>query len=376
MKSSLFPRVHAPILTIFVCLVLGWSSAVLFGAEPAATHSKRVLDVNYGAAIATARFHVPPEELRELVYRLLDEDGFRVVRIVGSIPKEGQTLKAKKHLRRTECELIPDVDPSISTLSFEYGRFGNRDWSEKALKMIVAELRLRMKILDEEPRKIIETPDTQALTMIAGDTPKPAAISGTEYYESKVDIPPDNPLPIPALSIDPDSPAPFDTPAPPPPPPAIPDPLVSPVTSSAGGGEIVTLPGQKNGTQGPHPAETLFRGIQRGEINLRNPGRRKSTHSCRWRGSTPATRPATRSARRSPHGLRTRSRNARSAPTTPARWSASSTAPWAPAQVAAPAIAELKQQFNAILARGDFDDAEKSGWHADAGALLVVSPAP
>jgi hypothetical protein len=233
--------------------------------DGAATQTRHVIDVNRGEKFATARIRMKATELRELVYRLLDEDGFRVVRYTGSIPDTGETLKAKKHLRHVECELLPDRDPQVTTLSFEYTRFGNRPWSERALNMVVAEVSKHdppavpaRKRADDPP------PPAPEPEVPAADALKKAAIPSVNYFDPSYENDKyETSMPIPLLSIQPLAPpvAPEDN-ATAPKPAAPTDAAAIPKGMTA---EVVTLPGQKN-ARVANPGEELFRTIQRGDV--------------------------------------------------------------------------------------------------------------
>jgi hypothetical protein len=238
-------------------------------AEPSAlaasiSPSRHVLDVNRGDRIATARLRIAPNELRELLYRLLDEDGFRVVRYTGAIPKEGETLKAKKHLRHVECEIVPDADPQVTTLSFEYSRFGNRPWSERALNMVIAELTKHDAPEIPAPHPVVQpAPEPVAQS----DAPK-APIPALNYFDPSYEDKYETSMPIPPLSIQPlatpssggtDADKDADT--------KKSDEPKSIASAQPTGitAEVVTLPGQKN-AHAPNPGEEIFRSIQRGDV--------------------------------------------------------------------------------------------------------------
>ena len=253
--------------------------ACLAAAEPSAAAavppSPHILDINHGDRFATARLRMAPAELRELVYRLLDEDGFRVVRVSGAIPKEGETLKAKKHLRHVECEIVPDTDPHVSTLSFEYSRFGNRPWSERALNLIVAEItkhdppeapaHAAFQAAPEPVAQFQEKLETvqASHTSEAAKTPIPSMNYFDPTYEEKYETS----MPIPPLSIQPlsqntasaDGEKADDA--------KKPEEAKPPVAAPPAGmtAEVVTLPGQKN-AHAANPGEDIFRTIQRGDI--------------------------------------------------------------------------------------------------------------
>jgi hypothetical protein len=345
------------------------------GADPPAAEAppaparpaKRVIDITRSEKIVTARLRVPAAELRDLVYRLLDDDGFRVTRIVGDIPLDGQTLKAKKHLRHVECELVPDRDPNVSTLSFEYTRFGNQAWSDRALEMVIVEVS-KDDPPDEPARKIAETSAPAA----------PAApIPSVNYFGHKVVEKSDPPMPIPALSIDPDAPAQFTSRGSPnnaaaeKPAPA--RPVSGSVVTRARGddAEVVTLPEQK-GAPDEHPSETLFRSVQRGDVDEKSGEERISVF------------------------LQVAWIDARRAPTDPQRhdlahWLAHALAERqigskdagaivglidravGPAQVSAEASKELVQKLRTIVEHSELEEKDRAEWIAEIGALL--SPA-
>ena len=270
MAFGALQRVAAASLLILLPLTLP-----SFAADgPATSTTKHILDVNRGEKFATARIRMDAADLRELIYRLLDEDGFRVERVAGSIPREGMTLKAKKHLRRVECEIVPDSDPGVTAISFEYSRFGNRPWSERALNMIIADItkheppdvpaRVVSAVAPQPP--VFEAPAgvVAEVAPAPGAETKPA-IPTVDYFDptySHEKYEERTSMPIPPLSIQPlnrpEAPeAPAETPAA--------KPAAAEVAAPGMTAEVVVLPGQKN-ARTSNPGEEIFRSVQRGDI--------------------------------------------------------------------------------------------------------------
>jgi hypothetical protein len=212
-------------------------AASAFGGEGAEeTPSKqKVLEVNKRDSIASARFRLKATELRDIVFRILDEEGYRVVRNTDPIPAEGTTFKGKRRLRRVEWEIIPGQEDGTSVLSIEYSRFGNRDWTEHAMKVIVDDIG-KHDPPREKAGKIADAP--------AGDAP---AIKGPDYLGSNFEKPTkeekanDLVFPIPPLAISNEKPAPAATP--------------------------VSKPAAEKAELIQEPSEDLFRGVQRGDVN-------------------------------------------------------------------------------------------------------------
>ncbi len=268
----LFPalqRVAAATLIVMACALPS-----LAEDGPVTSTTKHILDVNRGEKFATARIRMSATDLRELIYRLLDEDGFRVERFAGSIPREGQTLKGKKHLRRVECEIVPDTDPTVTALSFEYSRFGNRAWSERALNMVIADITkheppdvpTRAVTAAPAPAPASPTPTQEAAAFDAPESTSKPAIPSVDYFNPTFAHDKyETSMPIPPLSIQPLAPPPDRNAAPATPAPETAKPPAAEVAVPGMTAEVVILPGQKN-ARTSNPGEEIFRAVQRGDV--------------------------------------------------------------------------------------------------------------
>jgi len=188
-------QTYLAILSLLLIAVVAVAGEVVPAIE--VTPKPRVLEINKRDSIASARFRVNATELRDILFRVLDEDGFRVTRLIDPIPPEGKTFKGKKRLRHVEWEIIPGDEEGTSVLSIEYSRFGNRSWAEKALGMVVDEIGKH----DPPPGSIAKpaetdsTPDTAA--PIKGPNNLDHVLEGGEKEPKKDDLVfPINPLEI------------------------------------------------------------------------------------------------------------------------------------------------------------------------------------